>query len=93
MISSPALEAIRRREAALRKANKQLESYDRAYVPLVAKLTETEFLSLYMATTDEMNKRWPMREGEDIPTYIDRIKVQRVDKIVEEMSRYVEADR
>jgi hypothetical protein len=84
MMSPPARAAIERRSAALRRATLKLEVYDRTYRPLVAKLSETEFRSLYFAVIEEMTKRWPQDEGEAVDAYIARIKPLWMEKVIQE---------
>ena len=86
-ISPPARAALERRAAAMNKASRRLETYDRTYIPLVARLSETEFRSLYFAVIGEMTNRWPQLEGEAVDDYLARIKPLWIEKLVEEASR------
>ncbi len=84
MISPPARAALERRSSAMGRATRRLEAYDRTYLPLVAKLSETEFRSLYFAVVGEMTKRWPQLEGEAVGVYIERIKPLWIEKLIKE---------
>jgi hypothetical protein len=68
----------------MQRAMRKLETYDRTYRPLVARLSETEFRSLYFAVVGEMTKRWPVNDGEEIQAYLERIKPRWIEKLIEE---------